>query len=345
MTGGSNRPLPGGSPLEDAPGLATWAGVGRLLLKREDLNPTGSHKDRGAAEQVRAMVAAGERVAVISSSGNAALAAAVAGGPAGITVVALVSPLTSPGRLLQLRDAGARVVVAAKPINHALRLSRVRGWRDLRPSLSADALRGFRSLGEELVAELPPGAPVFGYASSGTTFQALGEVFAERGAGLPLHPVQAGLVDGLSAAFGRPGSGVRSIVGDLGVKHSPRTERVVELVRQSGGETWWVDDAAIGEAGSVLAAAGYEVAKECWAALAGIRAARRSLGTGLMEPVCLVLTGRAAPPAETEPGAVAESFQDVLARVADLGEPGHVAPGPDGATASDSGRDADLQRR
>jgi threonine synthase len=308
----------GDTPLEDAPALARWAGVPRLVVKREDTNPTGSHKDRGAAEQLRASAAAGERVAVISSSGNAALAAAVAGAEVGVVVVALVSPLTEPGKLAALRAAGARVVVTEKPINHALRLSRVRGWRDLRPSLSPEALAGFRSLGEELAAALLPGTPVFGYASSGTTYQALGEVFVARGARLPLHPVQAGLVNGLSAAFGRPGDGRRSLVGDLGVKTSPRTARVVDLVRASGGSAWWVDDAEIAAAGAGLRDAGYAVARECWAALAGVRLATATLpGLAAASP-CLVLTGRAtldSPPVQEE---VAGSFAAVLERVADL---------------------------
>ena len=66
----------GRTPLEPDPDLASWAGVARLWVKREDTNPTGSHKDRAAVVQIAACVQAGKPVAVISSSGNAALAAA-----------------------------------------------------------------------------------------------------------------------------------------------------------------------------------------------------------------------------------------------------------------------------
>jgi threonine synthase len=316
---------PGNTPLEDAPDLARWAGLDTLLVKREDLNPTGSHKDRGAFEQVGAMLAAGARVAVISSSGNAALAAAHYATPAGITVVVLVSPRTNPGRVAEVVAAGGRVVVTEKPINFALRLSRVRGWPDLRPSLSEDALRGFRSLGRELVETLPPGTALAGYASSGTTFQAIGEVAAEAGAGLALHPVQAGLVDGFSREFGRPGDGQRSVVGDLGVRVSPRTDRVVGLVRASGGSAWWVNDDEILTARDAISAARHRVAPECWAATAGLRL----MAAAGVERACLLLTGRGgaevagatASAAAIEgdgPGPIAATFDDVLARVADL---------------------------
>src|SRR5437763_1719337 len=78
-------------------------------------------------------------------------------------------------------------------------------WPDLRPSTAEEALEGFRGLGRELSDKLAPGTAVFGYSSSGTTYQAVGEIFAAGGVALPLHPVQAGLVNGLSRAFGRPG--------------------------------------------------------------------------------------------------------------------------------------------
>ncbi|MEA2646651.1 MAG: threonine synthase [Chloroflexota bacterium] len=316
----------GNTLLEASPGLAAWAGVDELLLKREDLNPTGSHKDRGARVQLEACVARGDRVAVISSSGNAALAAATYGAAAGVAVVAMLSPRTEPARLAAVAAAGARVVVTTKPINYALRLGRVRGWPDLRPSQSPEALDGFRSLGEELAGELENGTALVGYASSGTTFQAVGEVLAAGGRRIPLHPVQAGLVNGISSAFGRSGDGRRSIVGDLGVKTSARTAAVVDLVRAAGGEAWWVDDSAIREAGSALRGAGHEVAAECSAALAGLRLAAREVS---VTRACLLLTGRAAGPApggaesaDPAPGTLArpaESFEEVRALVGDLG--------------------------
>jgi threonine dehydratase len=281
---------PGHTPLQADAALARWAGVDRLWVKREDLNPTGSHKDRGAARQIAACQERGHAVAVISSSGNAALAAAARGSIAGVTVVALLSPLTEPARAAAIRAAGGRVVVTTKPINFTLRLSRVCGWPDLRPSQSVEALEGFAGLGEELAVELAEGVALLGYASSGTTFQAVGAALREAGRGLPLHPVQAGLVNGLSREFGRPGDGRRSLVGDLGVKVSARAGEVVDLVRRSGGEAWWVDDASIAEAGQALRASGHAVAPECWAALAGLRMAARE---DAVREACLLLTGRA----------------------------------------------------
>ena len=313
----------GRTPLEEDAELAAWAGVGRMWIKREDRNPTGSHKDRGAVVQVAACVDHGERVAVISSSGNAALAAATYGRRGGVTVVALLSPRTEPARVMALLAAGARVVVTPKPINFGVRLTRVCGWPDLRPSQSEDAVRGFRSLGEELARELNPGTSVFGYASSGATYLAIGQVFTERGCPLPLQPVQAGLVNGISKEFGRPGDGRRSLVGDLGVKHTDRAAVVVAAVRESGGQAWWVGDESISAAGEALHDRAYQVAPECWAALAGVRSAAGDVD---IEQACLLLTGRSVEAAtgdseERGRGSLAEpaqTFDEVMALVEDL---------------------------
>ena len=311
-----SRTVAGQTPLQVAPALARWAGLSELLLKREDLNPTGSHKDRGAAEQVAGCLRRGQRVAVISSSGNAALAAATRGSLEGVRVVALLSPLTNPVKAAMIASAGARVVVTTKPINFGIRLGRVCGWPDLRPSQSEDALRGFAGLGEELAAEVDDGVGLFGYASSGTTYQAVGQALASARRRLPLHPVQAGLVNGLSREFDRPGDGQRSLVGDLGVKVSSRAAAVVQLVRESGGQAWWVPDEEIREAGDALRQNGHEVAPECWAALAGVRAAARQAGT---TRACLLLTGRAVPSADVPPlPAPLETFGAVLAALQDL---------------------------
>ncbi|MFN2462313.1 MAG: PLP-dependent lyase/thiolase [Candidatus Dormibacteria bacterium] len=313
MIGGTGA---GHTPLQEAPALARWVGVQQLWLKREDLNPTGSHKDRGAAEQVAACLRNGQRVAVISSSGNAALAAAARGTREGVQVVALLSPLTEPAKADAIRAAGGRVVVTTKPINYTIRLSRVCGWPDLRPSQSPDALRGFAGLGEELAAELIDGAALFGYASSGTTFEAIGTVLASSHRSVSLHPVQAGLVNGLSGQFGRVGDGRRSLVGDLGVKLTARADTVVSIVRASAGEAWWVDDVAIREAGAALEDNGHEVAPECWAALAG---ARLAAVDGKASRVCLLLTGKSLRSTNGAPlPAPLETFQAVLDAVSDL---------------------------
>lgn len=66
----------GNTPLQASPGLAQWAGVGRLNIKDESRNPTGSHKDRMSALGVTQALDFGAHTVVLASSGNAAVSAA-----------------------------------------------------------------------------------------------------------------------------------------------------------------------------------------------------------------------------------------------------------------------------
>ena len=65
----------GGTPCTNCSKLAKHMGMKYVYLKREDLNPTGSFKDRSLAYQISAHLQDGEKNFVISSSGNAAISA------------------------------------------------------------------------------------------------------------------------------------------------------------------------------------------------------------------------------------------------------------------------------
>src|ERR1035437_8229763 len=65
------------TPQKNYPNLAKALGVSSLYLKREDLHPYGSHKGRSIPVMIDHYVKDGKRHFAISSSGNAALAAAM----------------------------------------------------------------------------------------------------------------------------------------------------------------------------------------------------------------------------------------------------------------------------
>src|SRR5262249_13098157 len=75
---------PGWTPLVDAPRLARWVGVGRLILKDEGRNPTASFKDRASAVGVARALARRARVVACASTGNAASSLAGAAAAVGL---------------------------------------------------------------------------------------------------------------------------------------------------------------------------------------------------------------------------------------------------------------------
>ena len=74
----------GATPLVDCPPLADRLGVGRVLIKDEGRNPTGTFKDRGQTGAVTAAVEHGATDVALNSAGNAGHAAAAYASRAGL---------------------------------------------------------------------------------------------------------------------------------------------------------------------------------------------------------------------------------------------------------------------
>ena len=74
----------GDTPLVRSCRLAPAIGADRLFLKLESSNPTGSYKDRFAAVEISALLAAGKTRCVGTSSGNTGAALAAYCAAAGI---------------------------------------------------------------------------------------------------------------------------------------------------------------------------------------------------------------------------------------------------------------------
>ena len=100
----------GHTPLIHAPALAHEIGLESLWIKNETLNPTGSFKDRIAVMVVAKALEAGAKKMVLVSSGNMAASLAAYGAMAGLETVAIVSPLVSRERCIQIALFGGRVI-------------------------------------------------------------------------------------------------------------------------------------------------------------------------------------------------------------------------------------------
>ncbi|MBU0648413.1 PLP-dependent lyase/thiolase, partial [Patescibacteria group bacterium] len=74
----------------------------KIFLKREDLNPNGSFKDRALAYQVSYLKQQNQKYCVISSSGNAAISTAAFCKKAGIKAIILISPNIPNNKLSQI---------------------------------------------------------------------------------------------------------------------------------------------------------------------------------------------------------------------------------------------------
>jgi threonine synthase len=101
----------GNTPLIEADVLARKVGCGRLLIKNEALNPTGSFKARGMAVAVSRLLDLGAGSAVMPSAGNAGLALAAYGAAAGLATRIFIPSAAPEGVAEECRTYGAKVTV------------------------------------------------------------------------------------------------------------------------------------------------------------------------------------------------------------------------------------------
>jgi threonine dehydratase len=97
------------TPLEASPALAEELGAAEIRLKREELQPTGAFKLRGASNKV-AVIAEGrpEAALVTASSGNHGIAVASAAVRHDMRLTVLVGRSVSPAKLERLRALETR---------------------------------------------------------------------------------------------------------------------------------------------------------------------------------------------------------------------------------------------
>lgn len=323
----------GQTPVVEMPRLAQEVGLDWLVLKREDLNPTGSHKARGAAFQVSALAQDGVGPwLAISSSGNAAVAAAAYCALGGLRLAAFVAPGTPEVKLAHLRRLGAAVLVTPKALTMAEAVASRLGIPNLRPSTHAYAAEGYKAIPWELAEEAPEVEAIFTFVSSGASLVGIGRGMESKaqGGGSPwraaLHAVQGTGAAPVAGPFdadrrGRLGNG-DSLLGSLGARKTRRGAEACRLIAASGGGGWIVEDDEAFEALDRLAAHGVETSLEGAAALA---AATRAASTGGVARACVLLTGHAS--LGPEVGAVArgsamavQSVEEALAALAAHGE-------------------------
>jgi threonine synthase len=96
----------GNTPLVRSSGIA---GNARLYFKMEQLNPTGSFKDRFAAVETELMKQKGIRAFIATSSGNTGAALAAYGARHGIRCLLFVNEITPASKLDQMLVYGAEV--------------------------------------------------------------------------------------------------------------------------------------------------------------------------------------------------------------------------------------------
>ena len=148
------------TPLIEAAPLKDAAFDGRLLLKLENLQVTGSFKARGATNTLLGLSEAETARGIITASGgNHGLAVAYAGWQAGARTVVYLSENAHPAKAEKLRAWGAEVIVkgALWDDSNALALAQAEteGLTYIHPFADPRVIAGQGTAGLELMKQAP----------------------------------------------------------------------------------------------------------------------------------------------------------------------------------------------
>lgn len=154
-----------------------------VLIKREDLNPTGSWKDRGTAFKLTKLISDGVKEAVIPSSGNAAISFVqyIQKLELNFSLHIVVSNSISGSKKLKLeelvKNTNHKIYYDSKAKRKSSQISSDLKIPILRSSMDSEILSGYWSLGYELANPIlhAKNPVLFVSASSGTALVGLAQ--------------------------------------------------------------------------------------------------------------------------------------------------------------------------
>jgi len=145
------------TPLEPSPELALATGASEVRLKREEVQPTGAFKTRGAHNKVALVAEARPEAALVTaSSGNHGIAVATAAVRHGMRLTVLVGRSVSPAKLERLRALESSRVTVELGLGASSRESSGRGFSGFRPPSAPGTPAG--SAGDGRVDKQTPAA-------------------------------------------------------------------------------------------------------------------------------------------------------------------------------------------
>jgi threonine synthase len=283
----------GATPLIDAPSIARIAGVRRVLVKEEGLNPTGSFKARGMSAAVTRARALGVKGLVVPTAGNAGAALAAYSAAARIPA-RVYAPRETPVAILNtIRAFGAELELVDGHIGDAGKQARAfaaaSGYFDVSTLREPYRIEGKKTMGAEIAEQLGWKVPthIIYPTGGGTGLIGMWKVFRElcalgwlpRAVTLPrmivaqtsgCAPIVRALQDNSDHAT--PWENPRTHAAGLRVP-SPLGDRLIlRAVRESGGDAVSVEEDDIRSATEQLSReTGIDAAPEGGCALAVLR--------------------------------------------------------------------------
>jgi threonine dehydratase len=179
---------------------------GRLYLKAEHLQKTGSFKARGMTNRIATLNADQRaRGAITMSAGNAGQAYAWAGHEAGVPMTVVMAVGANPTKVAACRGYGAEVVLEGEHVGDAFKvLERIRDERGLtfvHPFEDGAVIAGHGSVGLEMLDDLPDLDVVVVGVGGGGLISGTAAALKEQRPGVRVYGVEPVDAAAMSLAF------------------------------------------------------------------------------------------------------------------------------------------------
>ncbi len=278
----------GATPLVDCPTLADELGVGRLLIKDEGRNPTGTFKDRGQTAAMTAAVGHGASDVSLASAGNAGQSAAAYAGRADLDAHVFLPTRASHTMKAMVNVHGGDLTVVGGRIGDAGvaydEAMADEDWHPLQTFVTPYRHEGKKTMFYEVAEQLEWEVPDAIVYPTGGGVGLIGMHKAAR------ELRELGFTDGLPAMYAAQATGCAPIVeafeegkdvhepvehpdticGGIEIPDPGASPWILEALRESGGGAVATTDEEILEAAIAVAQnEGVEMAPTCAAAASG----------------------------------------------------------------------------
>jgi threonine synthase len=252
------------TPVVRSRSIGPRAGIADLRFKLEQLNPTGSYKDRFAGLAVGGAAAEGADRCIATSSGNTGAALAAFCASAGLKCILFVSELAPAGKLGQMQAYGAKVFrVKGMSIDadeslramNALEEATKRLGLPLHTSAYAKSpldMDGIKTIAYELAEDVPEVTDVFAPVGGAGLHVAISRGFADLetsgGRASPrMHVVQPAGNDTVATPLREGATAARDVstttsISGLGVGHVLDGTLAIGHARRTGGMGFVADE-------------------------------------------------------------------------------------------------------
>lgn len=238
------------------PSLAKKLNIQNLWIKHEYLNESGSHKIRLMKHLIDEYFKKGKNNFVISSSGNAAIAAAYYLNKyrkKNFKLMIFVSKNISANKWQRLKSATGKtkniiIKKVVRPKQQAFLFGKKYKFILLRGSEKRNSPQAYYSLARELI-KVPNLRAVFVPSSSGITALGLYQTFNKLKKKIEIHIVQTEKIYSLSKDFDHDFSPKQeSLATAIVDKIALRKKEVSEMIKKSLGSGWIINDQSLKEA-------------------------------------------------------------------------------------------------